>query len=121
MGIFFAPNPGIFLLQCAKLGYWPTVADTHPAVNIHSDKLMGWGAGEAKGKFFLLSYYPICSRGFDWISLPFGGSIGRIYPIVLLSCLFRESDRISFPFERGEGSPNGKFILLSNRLSKGVR
>ena len=56
--------------QCAKLGYWSTVAQ-HPTVSVHPDKLMGWGGG-GKGKVYpiiQLSYHPIC------------------YPIILLSYL----------------------------------
>ena len=64
------------------------------------------GSRGAKGKFKLLSYYPtillsyypiilsvlsvvllsnypICFRGFDWINLPFGGCIVKVYPIIL--------------------------------------
>ena len=71
---------------------------------------MGWGGGGQRENLsnypiilsvILLSYYPICFRGLDWINLPFGGSIGKIYPINPIR--FGESDRINFPFKRGRG------------------
>ena len=82
----------------------------HPAVSIHPDKLMGWGGGGQRESLsnypiilsvILLSYYPICFRGLDWINLPFWGVHWEslsYYPIH-----FGESDRINFPFTRGRG------------------
>ena len=61
----------------------------------------------------LLSYYPICFRGFDWINLPFGGVHWEnlsYYPT-----RFGESDRINFPFKRGGVSKSLSYYPIASR------